>query len=251
MYSPWLSWLLAWPSSCWRSCTSSAAMSPRVPSDCEPLTACSTRVRTRCSTLVTLPRLWSSRLRRALAAVMLRWYCAVSAIWWPRSSARAAPTGSSDGWVMRLPVLSCWFSVAMLLCRSSMVFRDCCCIQTVETRMGDLLDRLHGGEQGLEQGAGRADDLRRGLVGLLVAHEVGRLLIQVHAGHALLRRHGLVEHGHLGGLVRSGHCAGTADLGDHLAVGAADAGHAAVQYALVGHLAQRQRIAVVTARIGV
>ncbi len=110
-------------------------MSPRVSSVCVPLAACSSKVRTRPSTLVTLDRLWSSSPNRALALVMLRWYCAVSAVTCVRSSARAAPTGSSDGWLMRLPVLSCVLMSDRSLWRSIMLPTDCCCIQLVETRM--------------------------------------------------------------------------------------------------------------------
>src|SRR5574337_989964 len=158
-------------------------MSPRVSSVWLPLAACSSKVRTRPSTLLVLDRVWSSRPSLALAEVMLRWYCAESAIRCDMSSARAAPTGSSDGWLIRLPVLSCVLRSDRSLCRFIMLPTDCCWIQLVETRM---VLTPHRAEQRVENAVGRADDLGRGLVGLLVAHQVGGFLVQVHAGDALL-----------------------------------------------------------------
>src|SRR5690606_35428485 len=102
-----------------------------------------------------------------------------------------------------------------------------------------------------EHSVGGGDHLRRRLIGLLETHQVGGLLVQVHARDALLRSVGLVIDGCLRGLLVVGYGAGTADLAHQLAVGTAHAGDAAVEHTQVGHLAQHQRVSVVALRVAV
>jgi hypothetical protein len=89
---------------------------------------------------------------------------------WVRSSARAAPTGSSDGVRMRCPVEICCWVLTMPDCSSE------------SREMPVAYER----EQHAEQGAGRLDQLAGCLVGLLVAQEIGGLFIEVDAGFRLL-----------------------------------------------------------------
>src|SRR3989344_7034550 len=78
-------------------------------------------------------------------------------------------------------------------------------------------DRIY---QGLKHGVGYRDDLGCRLVGLLKAHQVRRLLVEIDAGDGVARLGYLLEQAFLGDLVDLRAAGGRAHVGHQLAVGA-------------------------------
>ena len=115
----------------------------------------------------------------------LRAYCALSASLRCRPATRVAPIGSSDAVWNFLPVAT-WFCVFASLTWFSRMALDAA---AVHARGGDA----HGLSPHRVDAASSniwlamANDLRRGLVGLLVAQHVGGLLVEVDAGHRIAR----------------------------------------------------------------
>src|SRR5262245_37416051 len=69
-------------------------------------------------------------------------------------------------------------------------------------------------EQRVEERAGYGDQLRSGLIGLLIAQEVCRLLVEVHAGKTVTRVHGFLMHDFLRIAARLGLPRDDADTAD-------------------------------------
>ena len=115
----------------------------------------------------------------------LRPYCALSASLRSRPATRVAPIGSSDAVWNFLPVVICFCVFASWTWFSRMASMLLRCMPAVEMRMAYLRTALISVSN---ISFGRRDDLRRGLVGLLVAQHVGGFLVEVDAGDGVARR---------------------------------------------------------------
>src|SRR5690606_9069814 len=189
---------LAIASSSSRTARSSAAIEARSLSDSAGLLACTASWRARSSWVPTSASAFSWLRRRCSTRVALRSCCCSEASRWSICWARAMPEGLSA------PRSSLFWPTSSCCTRA----RRCCCCSSpcrpwlynpaVDMRRTVMIAPLapHGGQQGLEHRVGGGDDLGRGLVGLLVAQQVGRLLLQVHAAHRFaLGRHLGVDRG--------------------------------------------------------
>src|SRR5450830_384544 len=168
------------------------------------------------------------------------------------SSARADATGSSAGVSTRRIVDSCNCVFSKFDCRVLSWLAPRSYIMLVLIRvMVLLLKSIADLQQRVEQLPGDLHYLAGGLVGLLVAQQVGRFLVEVDAGHALLRRPGLVHgrrcrraaHLHLARLV--------AHVVDGGRIAALEGGAAAVQDVLGLQTGQQHAVAAVADTGGV
>src|SRR6056297_3655076 len=106
-------------------------------------------------------------------------------------------------------------------------------------------------DQGLEQGVGHADQLGGRLIGLLIAHQVGGLLVQVHARLVAERLFGVLAHNALGLEADLRLAADGAHLGDQTAVALGHGDGAARQQTPGLHLGQTERVAVIARTAGI
>src|SRR5690606_10722366 len=176
---------LAIASSSLRTARSSAAIEARSRSDRAGLLACTVSTRARSSCWPTSASAPSWVRSRCSTRVALRSCCCSEDRAWSICWARAMPEGLSAPRSSLLWLTSSCCARAMRCCCCIRPCRPCWYGAAVDMRSALMVGPLaaHGRQQGLEHGVGGGDDLGRGLVGLLVAQQVGRLFLQVHPAH--------------------------------------------------------------------
>src|SRR5947209_4825681 len=161
--------------------TSVAMSAWELASSAPPLSACTVRVRTR--------RAWSSIVcsaesvasRKVRPSEMLRACWALPAWDWRVSMAVLVPVGSSDGWLICLPELSCCCS---LFTAARLPLSPVRLVRTTE-RCVMRTGSPHHVDDAVEHVVDRRHQFRRGLVTVLELEHVGHLLVEVDPGHRL------------------------------------------------------------------
>src|SRR5687767_11941977 len=114
---------------------------------------------------------------------MARWSATARASAARARSARADADGSSDSLLMRLPLVSCCCARLSSLWRCCSVLTPVSNTLAVEMRaIIEPQESIRDVEQGVEQRLCHLQHLGRGLVALLIQHQLGRFLIEVDAG---------------------------------------------------------------------
>src|SRR6478735_11267438 len=167
------------PSRIW---STSLAMAARESWPMAPLFADTTIWRTRSTMSLAWVRAVSAVLSHDSPSSMLREYCWVRCLSARSCMALTVSTGESDGRLSRRPEESCsWVRCrrVRLVCRPSSTPRAS--VPWVTRNDMSVLPSAGHVDEGVQRRVDRGDELRRRLVGVLVGHEVGHLLVEADA----------------------------------------------------------------------